>query len=304
MSSSHTITFGAQVSPCFLPPGSVTSSFSQKLLFKRDRWAELSARFIYSWHSQRQFRWSRKCHPVPASLPCKPPGGMTGRQSPGEETPPQVAQMTNRFPHFLIYPVPALIWALLLFCPPLGLPPSQSRAQLGARSQMPLSDQCPVPLTQVAGQGSGRGTLSSSLPLRRAAKSCVLDTRSRHTTLVVKTLTSLLGQLLLLLPTGWCPSFGLWALTGHPSSSLPGCLPEIGTRTQRALCTGGAQLLSLESDTHLSSLQTFTLLYKTPSAFEVFLTQNHPPPKEQNGFSCIFCDQPRGRASSDLSHGL
>lgn len=109
------------------------SSFSQKLLFKRCRWTELSARFIYSWHSQRQFRWSRKCHPVPASLPCRLPGRMTGRPSPGEETPPQVAQMTNRFPHFLIYPVPALIWALLLFCPPLGLPLSQSRAQLGAR---------------------------------------------------------------------------------------------------------------------------------------------------------------------------
>lgn len=67
------------------------------------------------------------------------------------------------------------------------------------------------------------GTLSSSWSLRRAAKSYVLDTRSRHTTLAVKTLTSLLGQLLLLLPAGWCPSFGLWALTGHPSSSLAAC---------------------------------------------------------------------------------
>lgn len=106
-------------------------------------------------------RWSRKCHPVPASLPYRSPGRMTGRQSSGEETPPQVAQMTNRFPHFLIYPVPALIWALLLFCPPLGLPLSQLHAQLGARSQMPLTDQCPLPLTQVAGQGSGRGLGSS-----------------------------------------------------------------------------------------------------------------------------------------------
>lgn len=207
--------------------------------FQEGRWAELSACFIYSWHSQRQFRWPRKCHPVPASLPFRPPGRMTGRPSPGEETPPQVAQMTNRFPHFLIYSVPALIWALLLFCPPLGLLLSQSRAQLGARSQMPLTDQCPVPLTQVAGQGSGRGLSAPAGHVRRAAKSCVLDTQFEHTTLAVKILTSLLGQLLLSLPTGWCPSFGLWALTGHPSSSLPGCLPKTGTSTQWALCTGG-----------------------------------------------------------------
>ena len=177
------MTFGTQASPCFLPSGSVASSLSRKLLFKRGRWAELSARFIYSWHSQRQFRWSRKCHPVPASLPYRPPGRMTGRPGSGEETPPQVAQMTNRFPHFLVYPVPALIWALLLFCPPLGLPLSQSRAQLGARSQLPLTDQCPVPRTQVAGQGSGRGLSAPFGHLRRAAKSCVLDTRSGHTTL-------------------------------------------------------------------------------------------------------------------------
>lgn len=52
-----------------------------------------------------------------------------------------MAQMSNRFPHFVIYPVPALIWALLLFCPPPGLPLSQPRAQLGTRSQMPLTDQ-------------------------------------------------------------------------------------------------------------------------------------------------------------------
>lgn len=31
-----------------------------------------------------------------------------GREA-GEKTPPQVAQMTNRFPHFLIYPVATLI---------------------------------------------------------------------------------------------------------------------------------------------------------------------------------------------------
>lgn len=155
------MTFGTQACPCFLPSGSVISSFSPKLLFKRGRWVELSACFIYSWYSQRQFRWPRKCHPVPGSLPCRPPGRMTGRLSPGEKTPPQVAQMTNRFPHFLIYSVPVLIWALLLFCPPLGLPLSQSRAQLEARSQMPLTDQCPVPLTQVAGQGNGRGLVIS-----------------------------------------------------------------------------------------------------------------------------------------------
>lgn len=151
------MTFGTQASPCFFPSGSVISSFSRKLPFKRGRWAEFSACFIYSW----QFRWPRKCHPVSASLPCRPPGRMTGRPSPGEKTPPQVAQMTNRFPHFLIYSVSVFIWALLLFCPPLGLPLSQSRAQLGARSQMPLTDQCPVPLTQVAGQGSGRGLVMS-----------------------------------------------------------------------------------------------------------------------------------------------
>lgn len=174
------MTFGTQASPCFLPSGTVISSFPRKLLFKRGRWAELSARFIYSWHSQSQFRWPRKCHPVPASLPCRPPGRVTGRPSPGEETPPQVAQMTNRFPHFLIYPVSALIWVLLLFCPPLGLPLSQSRAQLGARSQMPLTDQCPVPLTQEAGQGSGRGLSALAGHLRRAAKSCVLDTVWAH----------------------------------------------------------------------------------------------------------------------------
>jgi hypothetical protein len=132
------MTFGTQASPCFLPSGSVASSLSRKLLFKRGRWAELSARFIYSWHSQRQFRWSRKCHPVPASLPYRPPGRMTGRPGSGEETPPQVAQMTNRFPHFLVYPVPALIWALLLFCPPLGLLASEP-VPCPARGKIPTA---------------------------------------------------------------------------------------------------------------------------------------------------------------------
>lgn len=83
------------------------------------------------------------------------------------------------------------------------------------------------------------GTLRLQLVISGGQPRAVLDTRSGHTTLTVKTLTSLLGQLLLPLPTGWCPSFGLWALTGNPSSSLPGCLPKIDTSTQQALCTGG-----------------------------------------------------------------
>lgn len=61
----------------------------------------------------------------------------------GEETPPQVAQMTNRFPHFLVYPVAALIQALPLSFPPPTPHPrpalSQPHAWLGA-SLMPLRD--------------------------------------------------------------------------------------------------------------------------------------------------------------------
>lgn len=157
-----------------------------------------------------------------------------------------MAQMTNRFPHFLIYTV--LIWALLLFHPPPGLPLSQLRAHpraCTARGKVPNAPYRSMSSSTNSGVRARwwEGTLGSSRPSQEGSQELCPGHTVWGTTTAVQTLTSLLGQLLLPLPTGWYPSFGLWALTGHTSSSLPGCLPKMGTRKQRALCTGGVMAI-------------------------------------------------------------
>lgn len=52
-------------------------------------------------------KMTRKGHGT--SLPYRPSAEWQASREAREETPPQVARMTNRFPHFLVYPVAALI---------------------------------------------------------------------------------------------------------------------------------------------------------------------------------------------------
>lgn len=56
----------------------------------------------------------------------------------GEKTPPQVAQMTNRFPHFLVYPGYKLNLGSPIFLPTPRPAPGPATCLARGKSQMPL----------------------------------------------------------------------------------------------------------------------------------------------------------------------